>query len=198
VTKWPTRAVGFDGLLLAGGQSRRFGTDKRVAPFRGLPLVVHGARTLRMAVTRGTVFVATGAARTSLPGTQGMVVVRDEPPHRGPLGGLAAALALTASGLIVLACDTPLVRHSTLSRLAALGTRTGRPAAIRTARGWEPLIAYYPKWVFNHVRAALDQGVLAPHLLLDRLPTVAVRIGSAAELANVNRPQDLAALAERS
>lgn len=189
--------IRFDGLLLAGGRSIRFGSDKRLASLRGEALVVHAARALRAAVCGGTVYLATGVARRPLPGTFAMSVLGDERPLKGPLGALAAALARARTGIVVLACDTPLVRSHTLVQLAALGLRRDRPAAVRSVRGWEPLVAYYPKWVLNDVRAALDQGQLAPHRMLERLPTVALWLTGGCQLANVNRPGDLVALGER-
>jgi len=184
----------FDGLLLAGGRSRRFGEDKRRVVFEGEPLSARAMRKLAQVVGTGTIFVATGAVRERLPGTAGAVIVADEPPGKGPLGGIVAALARSRVGVLVLACDVPRVRAATLTRVAAVGARLDRPAAVCTSRGWEPLVAYYPSRVFNHVRAAISGGMLAPHVLLDRLDAIPVRVADRSELANINRPGDLAAL----
>ena len=62
---------------------------------------------------------------------------------------------------------------------------------MRTARGWEPLVAYYPRSVSNLVEAALSHGRAAPHVLLDRTAAVAVRVSDARELTNVNTIADL-------
>jgi molybdopterin-guanine dinucleotide biosynthesis protein A len=182
--------VRIDGIVLAGGHSRRFGSDKRLARIDGEAFVTRACRRMAQAVD-GTVITATGARALALPGTGRGIIVRDEPPGRGPLGGLAAALALCGYGAVVLAVDLPLVKVATLARLAAVGRRTGRPVAIRTSRGWEPLLAFYPRAVLHDIRAALSQGALAAHDLLDRWSTIPVAPIAPAELVNVNRRADL-------
>ncbi len=89
------------------------------------------------------------------------------------------------------------MRAGTIVRVAAAGVAAARPAAVRTARGWEPLIAYYPSSASNHVEAALSHGRRAPHTMLDRAGAVAVRVSDRSELVNVNTPADLAVAAQR-
>ena len=186
------RRSSVDALVLAGGRSRRFGSDKRLARLGRDELVRNAVRRVRQAVD-GRVFVATGRRRERLPGTASTIVVADRPAGKGPLGGIAAALELAAVGVVVLACDVPRVRPATLRRLAAVGRRLDRPVAVRGGRGWEPLVAYYPAWMLNHVRAAIRAGALAPHRLLDACAAVALA-ASPQELGNVNTTADLAAM----
>ncbi len=188
--------VRIDGLVLAGGRSRRFGSDKRLVEIGGETLVARAVRKVR-AVVDGVVFVATGPAREHLRGTRRAIVIRDEPPGRGPLGGIAAALERARAGVLVLACDLPDVRTATLARVAATGRACGRPAAVRTRRGWEPLVSYWPRATYTEVRAALGAGLSAPHALLERLGAAAVEGVDLRELRNVNRPGDLAAPGEQ-
>lgn len=192
-----TAAPGLDGLVLAGGRSTRFGSDKRLALFGDEELIRRAVRRLATLAT-GTVFVATGPRRERLPGTAGAVVIADAPAGRGPLGGIAAGLERSSHGLLVLGCDLPLVSLATLSRVASAGRATDRPAAVRSARGWEPLVAYWPRRVYKQVRAAIDAGRLAPHALLDALAAVAVAGVRPAELSNVNTRDDLARAAAES
>jgi molybdopterin-guanine dinucleotide biosynthesis protein A len=162
-----------------------------VAKFRGEELVRRAVATLAQ-VADGVLFVATGPRRERLPGTAAAVCIADAPPHRGPLGGIAAALERTrGAGIVVLACDLPLVRPQTLREVVRVGRSADRPAAVRSAGGWEPLIAYWPRWVYKLVRAALWRGSLAPHQLLDRLGALGVGGVDPVELRNVNTPADL-------
>jgi molybdopterin-guanine dinucleotide biosynthesis protein A len=176
--------------VLAGGRSRRFGSDKRLASFRDETMVASACRRVSMVVD-GILIAATGHRVVALPGTSRGIIVRDDPPGRGPLGGLSAALARCAFGAVVLAVDQPLVRVATLARLVSVGRITGSPAAVRTRAGWEPLVAFYPRSALNDVRAALSQGSLALHVLLDRWPTVAVEPIDVRELCNVNTRNEL-------
>lgn len=181
-----------DGLVLAGGRSRRFGSDKRVALFDGDELVRLATRKLA-AVVDGTIYVVTGARRERLPGTGRAVVLADEPPGRGPVGGIAAGLRRARYGLLVLACDLPLVRVSTLERLARFGRNGGRPAALRSVSGWEPLVAWYPRSALHAVESELMSGRPAPWSVLEQLGAVPVPVIDADEVVNVNTPRELAA-----
>lgn len=72
------------GAILAGGQSRRFGSDKAEALFEGKPLLDHVADALRPQCAELVV------AGRPWPGIKS---VSDLPePGLGPLGGLAGAL----------------------------------------------------------------------------------------------------------
>ena len=177
--------------MLAGGRSQRFGSDKRLASWDGRPLAAHALARLAP-VVGGSLFMATGPSRATLQGCGRAIVLADDPPGRGPLGGIATALRRSRTGLVVLACDLPLVRTTTLETILRVGIAANRPAALRGRRGWEPLVAYYPRWVLPHVGAAVHRGSLAPRVLLDRLGAVPVRPGSDEETLNVNTPRDLA------
>ena len=183
-------AARFDGLVLAGGRARRFGRDKRVEKLDGETLVGRAVRKLTEAGA-STVYVATGPGIECLEGASSAVAIRDEPPGCGPLGGIHAALLKAPSGVLVLAADLPLACVSTLRDLARVGIDREQPTALRSAAGWEPLFAYYPRTVLNDVRAAIDQGAYAPQKLLDRLGAVAIPAPSPSETANVNTQEDL-------
>jgi molybdopterin-guanine dinucleotide biosynthesis protein A len=189
---------GVDGLVLAGGMSRRFGADKRVAILDGQELVRIAIRKMRAGLPGCRIWVGTGRVRERLPGMGDAQPLVDLVVGRGPLGAIAAALRQARWGVVVLACDVPLLRPATLARVAAAGAGLRRPAAVRTARGWEPLVAYYPKAVSNLVEAALSHGRAAPHMLLDRTSAVAVRVSDLTELANVNTLGDLETIARAS
>lgn len=72
------------GAILAGGQSRRFGSDKARALFKGKPLLEHTADALRPVCAQ---LVVAGREWANIHS------VTDLPtPGLGPLGGLAGAL----------------------------------------------------------------------------------------------------------
>ncbi len=179
-----------DGLVLAGGRSRRFGSDKRVALFDGDELVRLAFAKLA-AVCAGSLFVATGARRERLPGTGRAVLLSDEPPGRGPIGGIRAALRRAQDGVLVLACDLPAVRTSTLERLVRAARRGRRPAALRSGAGWEPLVAWYPRAALHVVESELRSAKPAPYSVLERLGAVALAVMDLGEVINVNTPGDL-------
>jgi molybdopterin-guanine dinucleotide biosynthesis protein A len=180
-----------DGLILAGGRSRRFGADKRVEPVEGRSMAELAYSKLA-AVVDGTIFVATGARRETLPGLERAVAIVDEAPGRGPLGGLSAALLRSRDGVLVIACDLPNLRRSTLERLARAARSGDRPVALRGPQGWEPLVAWYPRSALHTVRLALRSSRPAPFLVLERLGALALPVVDASEVINVNTRSDLA------
>ena len=92
------------GVVLAGGRSSRMGTPKALLDWHGVPLVAHVARAVAEATGGPVVVVA--AADQHLP--EGLTVVRDREPDRGPLMGLATGLAaLQTERAFVCATDQP-------------------------------------------------------------------------------------------
>ena len=101
------------GAILAGGLSRRFGSDKALAPLDGRALIDHVAAAL-----------APHCDGVMLCGRAGEGGVPDRPAAGlGPLGGLNAALheaaARGAARVLVAPCDTPLLPAALLEALVA-------------------------------------------------------------------------------
>ncbi len=179
-----------DGLVLAGGRSSRFGSDKRHAVLGGKTLLEIAVDKLR-AICSGTVMIAAGSRVDEIAAPKGVVVIPDAVQGAGPLGGILSGLLRTRTGILVLACDLPWVRQSTLRALARKGQATNKTVAVRSPRGWEPLVAYYPASVAPVVSARIKAGALAAHKLLDSLGAQPLACSDADEMGNVNRPGDL-------
>jgi molybdopterin-guanine dinucleotide biosynthesis protein A len=92
----------FDAVVLAGGRGSRLGgADKAVIALRGERLVDRAVASAR--VSGAGRIVVVGPEHT---GSEGVLVVREEPPFAGPLAALAAALPhLRADWLLLLSCD---------------------------------------------------------------------------------------------
>ena len=177
-----------DGLLLAGGRSRRFGSDKRRALLGERTMAAHALALLRSACD-GTVFVA---GRHAFDRPVDALELRDADVGAGPLAGLVAGLLRCRDGLLVLPCDVPLLGRDALVALATVGRRTGRTVVLRGPSGVEPLVAHYPRSALPFLAASLRGGHRAVHRLLPRLAPLFVEVGCPGEALNVNRPEDLA------
>jgi len=95
----------FTGFVLAGGKSRRMGTDKARLDWNGQPLIDHMVTTVG-AVT-GMVHVV---GRDPLP---------DRQPGRGPVEGIATALAAsTTENNLIVGVDLPRLETKFLHWLA--------------------------------------------------------------------------------
>jgi molybdopterin-guanine dinucleotide biosynthesis protein A len=105
-------------IVLAGGRSRRFGTDKLAARMAdGRSVLAHGVAAVEAIADQLVVVLAPGANRPDdLPARTG--VVHDPEPDGGPLVGLAAGLEAANDELvIVIAGDMPLLEPAVLRLL---------------------------------------------------------------------------------
>jgi molybdenum cofactor guanylyltransferase len=181
------RPIRIDGLLLAGGRSRRFGADKRRALLGGRTLADRSLALLRQSID-GDLFVA-GRGAFDAPAVA--LFVADAAEGAGPLGGLVGGLLRCRDGLLVLPCDAPFVRADTLGAVARLARRSRRAVVVRSRRGIEPLVAFYPRAVLPRLAAGLRGGTRALHRLLPLLGALVIDAPDAREMHNVNRRRDL-------
>src|SRR6478735_4246071 len=88
-------------VLLAGGESRRMGRDKAMVELGGEPLWQRQLRVLR-GLKPEAIFISARSKPDWLPAETDLLL--DDPPARGPVGGLARALgAMTTTHLVALA-----------------------------------------------------------------------------------------------
>lgn len=104
-------------VVLAGGRSRRFGTDKRFTKAPSGNTLLQAAVETARAVTP-MVVVSVGVRDSTC--IEGVTVVHDEIPEFGPLGGIVSALhACAAPRVAVFAVDQPGVTADLLRFLVA-------------------------------------------------------------------------------
>jgi len=145
-------------MLLVGGESRRMGTDKATLVVGGEPLWQRQLRILRELQPQALWISA--RAQPAWSAGQGEVIL-DAPPSRGPLSGIAAALArLQTSHLLALAVDMPQMTATHLKRLLALA-QPGCGVVPDNGSVFEPLCAVYPSEARAIASHALAQNQLS-------------------------------------
>ena len=175
-------------VILAGGQGSRVGgEDKGLLSLGGQPLVARVCRRLRGQADRLLVC----ANRNLDAYAQYAPVVTDpEDGFRGPLAGIAAALAAcTTPWLLTVPVDAPDLPLDLAQRLAD-ASESGAPRAAMSQGRREPLFALYPRGLADSARDALA-GDAAVWRWQDACGTIAVDLSNqASALANLNSADD--------
>lgn len=143
------------GILLAGGNSTRFGSDKGLAFFKGRTLIERSAEVL--APFCGEVLISSGN-----PGHRrfGYRVVPDLVEDSGPLMGLFSSLQASRSSLnLVMAVDNVLIEGSYYAYLLETSYRMYDAAVpFLEGRYFEPLAGFYSKSILPAMSAMIRSG----------------------------------------
>ena len=159
-------------LILAGGASRRFGSPKALASFRGRAMIEWVAEAVRPVADELLVSVADAAQSEAiherLPDAR---FVTDARRDRGPIEGLDRGLRAARGDLVLVApCDAPLLRTDLyvrfLERIGSHEAAVPRPEAI------DPVRAAYRRTAAVRVLDREGLGVPSPSALVDRLDAV--------------------------
>lgn len=124
-------------IVLAGGRSSRFGTDKMAADLDGEPLLHHAIRAVAQVCDEVLVVGAPSGLPVDVPAdtTVTAVVVLDVSRHEGPLVALThAAGAVTHGRVLLVAGDMPDLQPTILRRV--LGWDDGSDGACLVVDGW--------------------------------------------------------------
>ena len=181
-------------VLLAGGESRRMGTEKATIVFDGEPLWQRQITLLRH-LRPEKIFVSARAERSWRPADTELIL--DQPPSRGPISGLTAALARTrTSHLVALGVDMPFVTTAQLQDLCHRAN-AGCGVVPTIAGRVEPLAAMYPVEAYADFTAAMTGNDWSLQPLVRRLADegkvqlVNVAEAEAELYRSLNEPPDL-------
>ncbi|HKS72032.1 MAG TPA: molybdenum cofactor guanylyltransferase [Terriglobales bacterium] len=141
-------------FVLAGGKSTRMGRDKALLVLDGRTLVERAVALARLVSNH--VWIVGDAKKYSRFGT----VVEDLYVDRGPLGGIHAALAGSASQWnLMLAVDLPFLSPDFLKWMIEVGSKAEAVVTVpRTGGGLQPLSAVYHQRFASTAVAALEAG----------------------------------------
>ena len=185
----PFRSEHAQAFILAGGQSRRMGSDKARLPWNGQPIV----ERIRDAITTSVAHVWLVCKVDSGCEDLGLPILYDRAPGRALVYGLQAALeAPGPPWRFVLACDMPGVDGGVLSALWHTAHAAGAPGSYpRHALDGtvDPLPSLWHRDVA--LRCGAGWG-LAARGWVERAGLVPWFVPAALQtrLANVNTPED--------
>lgn len=210
--------VRVDAIVLAGGASRRMGTDKTRIMVGGRTLLDRSIDALRRAGAEQIVVVSRDGDAAGLP--DGVVAVSDSSPGSGPLGGIIDGLRHLArierdtsensderrsdderrgdDVVIVVASDHPDHDPDELAFVASLLAKATvqTAAAIPVVDGRDQTLhAAYRRWLAEPFAAQFDAGERSLHRALGAHPTVRVERTGAVRTSyrDLDDPADLEA-----
>lgn len=158
------------GVILAGGESRRFGSDKALADWRGAPMIASVVKSVGSVLSKTLVVVKKPELYRFLEGPR-VEVVKDLLEQQHPLGGIYTALSVCSSERVfVCACDMPLLRPGLIRAL--FEAVSGYEAAIPLWGGEsQPLCGVYSRGCFGVVRRMISEARFPIRELFKIVPT---------------------------
>ena len=186
------------GVLIAGGQSRRMGHDKRFITVGGIGIFRRTLDVLKKTFAETIVVLAEPVDSLE---AQGSKVVYDIVPNAGSLGGLYTGLMTSSeSRVFAVACDMPFLDAEVIHYMASFD-RTADVVVAELEGRFQPMHAMYSQRCLPYLQAMADkQDLKIQRLFLEKQLRVAVLskshlTGLASghrSFQNINTPEDLA------
>lgn len=184
------------GLILAGGSNRRFPYPKGLIKTpEGVSLITHNGRLLGEFFEE--VLLSTNTPEVYFP--QGLPMVGDIFPERGPLGGIFSTLIATgAEGVFVLACDMPSVKREIIEIILKHDRDDIEAVVCEFAGKVHPLLGLYKRVILPVAEELLRQGPVSMIDFLKALNAAIIEEEQIQEIdpegqsfRNINTPEDL-------
>jgi len=192
------------GLLLCGGKSSRFGSDKLLVghpreggdPAKAEPIVFHAARNLIAGAGNALAVIPLGATQLRrVLESAGCDILETKDTQRGLGASLAAGVAASsgAAGWIVALGDMPFIRAASIAAVRASledGATIAAPILAGTAKRGHP-VGFSAHLERELLALDVDEGarsIVEKH----RATLATVAVDDAGILADIDTPADLA------
>jgi molybdopterin-guanine dinucleotide biosynthesis protein A len=180
------------GIVLIGGKSRRFGSDKVFASLGLKPLIEHVVDLI------GPLFEEIILIGHRREGLEKYTIVEDLRPGCGPLGGILTALnAATSDSCFVFAADMPRLSREFISYMVSRMDDHDIVMPV-WSKGREPLHAIYHRRILPTVAGLLERNDLKIFSLITKTDTLVIpedairQFADPAEIfSNINTRDDL-------
>lgn len=182
------------GLVLAGGLSRRFGSDKAEALYKGESFLLRAVKIL----DELELFPLVVTQEKKICSIPKATVHYDRLPQKGPLGGIETAMSLYPGvDFLVLTCDMPAVSQELLKYL--INENKEKPVLTLYAlpgEKIEPFPGIYPSGLFPEISRCLSMEKLSMRGLIESISekNIIPLNQPIRELRNINTVSDLESL----
>ena len=152
-------------IILAGGKSSRFGSDKAFIKIEGTPLIKKQIKLLKK-IFKKIIIVINNPNKYQIRGAK---VIRDVIPGRGPLSGIHAGLLASNSFYnFVVGCDMPFINSEFIRYLSS--KKRGFDIVVpKLKKGYETLFAIYSKNCISPIRKILNKENLRVRQLFKKV-----------------------------
>ncbi len=181
------------GLVLAGGKSRRMGSDKALLRQDGQTQLSLAVALLETQLER--VFVSTTAAQADDAERSQFARIVDRYDDMGPVAGILSAMDSNAEvSWLVLACDLPKIDQATIAYLLENCSPDHPVTAYRSTYDNfpEPLCAIWRPGARKIIDRFVQHDMICPRKILIRSDTQLLTQPNPVALHNINTPEDLA------
>ena len=186
---------GISGVILAGGLSTRFGSNKALAIVNGKPLIQNVADLMSSLFAECLLVTNTPEEYEFL----SLPMTSDRYKGSGPLAGIHAALQeVSEPRVFVVACDMPNLSPELISYICRINEQQYDAIIPMLEKGQEPLFGIYHKRALPVIDKCLQQNACQ---IISVLEGLRVRRISEQEVIsitdnlncfkNINRPADL-------
>ena len=182
------RSPGINGLILAGGFSRRMGTDKSLLVYRGKPQREYLSDLLKKYCSK--VFISCRKEQNVPPALNPLF---DSFSIEGPLNGILSAFQIEKTSWLTVAVDMPYVDELAIEML--IDNRDAKKMATcffnRDTKQPEPLLTLWERDVHQHLLAFVKKGNISPREFLRTHPIKMIDPPHGKTLLNYNSPKDI-------
>ena len=191
---------GITGIVLAGGKSKRMGTEKGLINFRGKSMIQYAIEVLEP-ICDQIIISANSNSYDSLPYPK----FSDIFPNSGPMGGIYTGLLNSRNDLnLVLSCDMPFIKADLLNDLVLNADGKDIVVPWHRSKHFEPMCALYRKSVDSVFMDFIKRKNFRIPDVFETVPTCKFEINS--DLAyysedlffNVNSREELSQLEHKS
>ncbi|MBU3597557.1 molybdenum cofactor guanylyltransferase MobA [Polynucleobacter bastaniensis] len=188
------------GLILAGGRAQRMGgIDKGLIPFHGKPLIESAISRLKPQVS--TILINANRSITKYSHYGYPVLMDETPDFSGPLAGFSVGLKHCKTPyLLTSPCDSPLLPTDLAEKMAHQLEDDDLELVFASSKEddgktWsQPVFCLMKSDLQDSLNAFLSKGDLKIDRWFKELRSATVVFENAQAFANVNTPEELAAL----